>query len=107
MAWSLEEAGPQGSVLPDIDAFHQVCARLIRHAVTEWAKRSRKKHPVGRVIAFFEVRVTQFRKICFEFAGFVVGYLDAHQNPAIVGSVVSVMEQADVPVVSDRFDEVE
>jgi len=55
------------------------------------------KQAIGRVIRLFRVGVTQLIKESFEFPALPFFQLDTYQHPAISRTMVTVMEQTDVP----------
>src|SRR5712691_1606562 len=59
---------------------------------------SSEKQPIRRIATFVCVRITERRKEPLEFAHLPARHLHADQHPAVVASLIAVMEQADVPV---------
>ena len=68
---------------------------------------SAEKYPVGRIVAFFPVRIAEVREMGLEFGGVAFRHVDAREDTAVVGTVIAVVKQADVPVRPDRVQKVE
>ena len=60
----------------------------------------RQEHCISRVVALFPVSVTEFRQMTFKLIRLLRRNLYADKNAAVVGAVITVMEQADIPVCS-------
>jgi hypothetical protein len=72
-----------------------------------WSPWSGEEDAVGWVVAFLPVRVTEHREVCLEFGGIALGHVDASQHTTVIGPVVPVVEQADIPAGADGIQEVE
>ena len=68
---------------------------------------SSQKQAINRVIRLFRIRIPQrFQELCKRFVVFG-GHLQAHQNAAVVGALVAVMKQRDVPAWAHQAQEFE
>jgi hypothetical protein len=66
-----------------------------------------QKQPINRVVRFFRIRIPERLQELVK--GFVVfgGHLQAHQYAAVVGALVAVVKQADVPARAHQAQELE
>src|SRR5690606_24602375 len=67
----------------------------------------RQEHPVSGIRTLVPVRIPELRKVCLEFVDFRGRNLYAGKDAPMVGAVIAVMEQADVPVTANGVQEIQ
>ena len=60
-----------------------------------------QKHSVRRIGALVPIRITEVFQMTVEIRQFRFRDLDAGQYPTVIGAVIPVVEQADVPAIAD------
>src|SRR5579872_2433680 len=80
--------------------------RVCRRAASRHSK-STQKHPIRRVSGLFDVLVVQIAQVLEEVGPFAGRHLDTGEDAPVIGAMIAVMEQADVPARADRPQELE
>ena len=61
----------------------------------------------GGPLRLFLNRFDRAARVRLELVGFIRWYVNARENPAVVGAVVPIVKQADVPVGADRLQKID
>ena len=64
-----------------------------------------QKQAINRIIAFVPIRITDIGQEFAKSIHVFLWYLQSHQYAAIIGTVIAIMEKADIPVGSHRGQE--
>ena len=68
---------------------------------------SHEEYTVGGVVAFFPMGVTEVCEVCFQLPGVALRHVDTREDAAVIGAVIAVMEQADIPIGADGIQKIE
>src|SRR6266478_1610830 len=88
---------------PRAEKSHWAAAEMAAGHFSQIVTSRAEEHPIRGVAGLLHVRVVQLVEVAQEFRPVGRRHLDTREHTAVVGPVIAVVEQADVPTGADRL----